>query len=942
MPKVKSYSAPWLSKNAPGYQLFEPSTESLRSRALSPAAASSRRESAPGPRRTIANRGTQVFVASGRDIRWGDLAYIKDRWTERLSSGKTGNFGGVRIKQEDEDVTETIENEDGAGGMRTIKTRCAEDIRQLIMSPNENLLAILTTHTVHICILPDSAHLTSQDTGPLKPKMFTLGPTTHVTSRSAVMSALWHPLGVNGSCLVTVTADAIVRLWELSTEDRWSFDTPTMSVDLKKLADGTNLDQDFSASTTNTNKAFSPDSFEMDVASASFAHRGSGGWNPMTLWIAMTEGDVYALCPLLPQRWAPPPTLIPSLSVSIVTTVGSIEDDPDVSEYEKLLAQQQLEWMGEIDAQEPHIMDSAPGDPLVEVYTRPTRPGVVPRLQGPFELESDPDTGDDLDTTITDITVIGKKTETADLVGGEEWGVEDLEIEERDREGASLPVVCLLSTSGQVRIYLDLDGIQAQWLPPRTKSTRLGRLLASSAVGPPSLLAFQAIDTMSPVEVSEESWPVFSLDVMSRYDLYVTHHAGIVSVSLAPWIFRLEKELTGESEAGTDFRVNLVVNSQSSRDRIFSQSTADSTVPLAAAVTIMDPDIGYFLLSSTLYDPVALTFDSPDVEVPPPLMTEDGRSASAVGAYLEREASILKKQAPPLDFYEPRPTFNPPHAFDEGSMLPNLLERAKTSRHRTLFSQEVRLSPLTLSVFTDAHKVLSDETYRLGVAAAEVFRWCAILQAELRQQIDKANEVKSKIDAINGAHGDTGEPDGVQYDRRIREARTRQDRLTERLDRLRLLAGKSGTRALSTKEKAWFGELESVEANVDPSAAGHTRQANQRQQQELWRRLHNVEELRAELTSEVSSINKAKGLASPSSSSSSSPSSSSSSSAPAAATPGHRATVRGHTRSGSSVSDFRIPNDIRRSKLQQVQSLLERETALVEAVTARLERLQTV
>ena len=748
------------------------------------------------------------------------------------------------------------------------------------MSPNSNYLAILTTHTVHICVLPDSSHLTSDDNTPLKPKTFTLGPTTHVTSRSPIMSALWHPLGVNGSCIVTVTADAIVRVWEVSVEDRWSFDNPTSSIDLKKLADGTNLDQDFSASTTTTNKGFSPDSFEMEVAAASFAHRGAGGWNPMTLWVAMREGDLYALCPLLPQKWAPPPTLIPSLSVSIVTTVGSIEDDTGVSEQEKLLAQQQLEWMGELDAQEPQMVEGAPGDPLLEVYTRPSRPGVTPRLQGPFELTSDPDTGDDLDTSITDIMVIGKKTETDELMMGEE---EELEVDERDKEGASLAVVCLLSTSGQVRVYLDLDGVRAQWLPPKAKS-RLGRLLANSDA--PSLLAFQAIDTMSPVEVSEESWPVFSEDAMSRYDFFVTHHAGIVFLSLASWIFRLESELSGDSAAGTDFRVGLVVNSQSARERIYSQSTADTAASLTAAVTLFDPDVGYFLLSSTPHEPIALTFDSPEVDIP---------SLPDETPTYEREVS-----KPPLDFYEPRPVFHPSRAFDEKSVLPTLLERLRTSRYKTVINQEIRLSPMTLSIFTDAHKVLSEETYRLGVAAAELFRRCDLLQTELREQISKANQVKSKVDAINGEHGD-GEADRVKYDRRVEEARTRQEQLTSRVEKLRQVVGKATTRDLSTKERAWFEEVRSVEQHV--SHTEHEEASAQTKQ--LWKRLDDAKQLQETLLSEVESLKKTDDV------------------------------------DVASTADLRIPQDIRRSKLQQVKGLLARETALVEAVTSRLERLQT-
>lgn len=900
MPKVKCYSAAWLSKNAPGHQLFEPLPEVARSRSLaSPYAA--KKKTIQGPRRTIARRGTEVFVAVGKDIRWGDLAYIKEEWTNNQSRERRGS--STRIKREDSTVNlDDIPDFEAIGGLRvsaaalsgaeqllttcakTIKVPVADDIRQLIISPNTNLLAILTTHTVHICAIPDSAHLTSEDTSPLKPKIFTLGPTTHVTSRSPIMSAVWHPLGVNGSCIVTVTADAIVRVWELSTGDRWSFDTPTTSIDLKKLADGTTLDQDFSASTATTNKAFSPDSFEMEVAAASFATKGTGGWNPMTLWVAMREGDIYALCPLLPQRWAPPPTLIPSLSVSIVATVGSIEDDAAVDENEKLLAQQQLQWMGDLDSQEPQIVDSnILGDPPIEVYTRPSRPGVTPRLQGPFELVSDPETGDELDTSITDIMVIGKKTETDDLMMGED---EDIDIENGEQEGLSLAVICLLSTSGQVRVYLDMEGVQAQWLPPKNK--KASKVFAE--VPTPALLAFHAIDTMTPVEVTEDSWPVFSVDALSRYSFFVTHHAGITFVSLASWIFRLEGELAGEYEAGTDFRIGLLVNSQPSRERVYAQPAADSAVPLTGCVVLRDPDVGYFLLSATPFGPIAVTFDSPELDLVPVR-----REATPER---EREASMA-----PLDFYEPRPVYNPPHVFDQGSSLPLLLERLRTSRHKTIVTQEVKLSPLTLQIFTDAHKVLSDETYKLGVSAAEIFRRCELLQSELKQQVSKANEVKGKIDTINGVDRDD-ETDNDMYDRRIAAARERQDAIAKRVENLRKIVGKATTRDLSNKERAFIEEVRTLDASMSGPANADDEGDARAQSKELWKRLENVRNLQVELAADVEALKRTGQMEAP-------------------ATP-----------------ELRIPQDIRRSKMQQVQGLLSRETALVEAVTSRLERLQ--
>lgn len=905
MPKVKCYSAAWLSKNAPGHQLFEPSAETARSRALTSPYAS-KKKTALGPRRIIARRGTEVFVAVGKEIRWGDLAYIKDRWANNPRERRASS---TRIKREDsnvpmedipsiETVGEGLRVSDAAdkalelllmNRVKTIKVPVADDIRQLIISPNANLLAILTTHTIHICTIPDSQHLTSEDTAPLKPKIFTLGPTTHVTSRSPIMSAVWHPLGVNGTCIVTVTADAIVRAWELSTGDRWSFDTPTTSIDLKKLADGTTIDQDFSASTSATNQGFSPDSFEMEVAAASFASKGTGGWNPMTLWVAMREGDVYALCPLLPQRWAPPPTLIPSLSVSIVATVGSIEDDASIDENEKLLTQQQLQWMGDLDTQEPQIVDStALGEPPIEVYARPSRPGATPRLQGPFDLVSDPETGDELDTSVTDIMVIGKKTETDDLMLGEDDEY-DLDLEAGEQEGLSLAVICLLSTSGQVRVYLDMDGVQAQWLPSKNK---FKNVKSFREVATPSLLAFQALDTMTPVEVTEESWPVFSADALSRYSFFVTHHAGITFISLASWIFRLEGELSGDFAAGTDFRIGLLVNSQSSRERVFAQPAADAAVPLTGCVVLRDPDVGYFLLSATPYEPIAVTFEGPELDVVPV------RQEASPEREREREASMA-----PLDFYEPRPIYNPPHVFDQGSSLPLLLERLRTSRHKTLVSQEVKLSPLTLQIFTDAHKILSEETYKLGVSAAEIFRRCELLQNELKQQVSKANEVKGKIDAINGVDRND-ESDNIMYERRISEARKRQEDIAQRVENLRKIVGKATTRDLSNKERAFMEEVRALNTSVSGPAASEEQRDARSQPQELWKRLDSVKKLQSELVANVEALKKNGQADTP------------------------------------STPELRIPQDIRRSKMQQVQGLLSRETALVDAVLSRLERLQ--
>ncbi|KAJ4385029.1 Nucleoporin nup82 [Neurospora sp. IMI 360204] len=885
MPKIQSFSAPWLQEPNPGHKLFEQSEENSRL----PASIAFSRNASQGPKRTIAQRGNEVFVARGREIRWGDIAYLKDAWEAHQSrTGPASHLNGDSSDSSFEVYDEETSRLPQGPGYRIIKTPVASEIRQLVISPNKDQLAVLTSHTVHVCMLPDTSHLTSGETAPFKPKFWTLGPTTHVTSKSAVVSALWHPLGVNGSCLVTVTEDAVVREWELSTIDRWSFDTPTLEVDLKRLADGTSVDQDFSASTS-TNKAFSPDDFDMKVASASFASRNSNGWAPMTLWVAMAEGDVYALCPLLPRRWSPPPTLIPSLSVSVAQKIETLEADPEATREEKLLAKQQLEWMADLDNQEPKLLDGPYGE-VTEVYSRPSRPGSIPRLQGPFELAVAPEDEQDDEVELKDIFVIGAKRNTADLMMGEDF---ELYADDDDKDSLSMSVICLLSTSGQVKICLDIDGVEAQWLPPRNASTR-----GFPDHEIPSLLVFHTFDTLKPAEITSDSWPVFSEDVTTRYAFYVTHAAGITYVSLAPWISLLESELQSDSEAGVDFRFDLMVKGQRAEvDRIYTPQHAQNA--LAAATAFKSSDLSHFVLSATHNDPVIIFFDTPESELmsdrqETPVPTEHGDTPE------------------PLTVWEPRPLFHPSEVLSRPSTLPSWVDALRTSRKRPLMQQEVRLSVATLEIFTEGHRLVSSEVFELNNAVAELFRKCEALTFELKEQINKVYEVNQRIETISGegesrSTKEQNISEEMLVRNRIDVMKVRQENLARRVDNLRKRLGQVSTRELSDKEKAWAEEVRTLASSIlgDEEEEEDTTTASISTAGQSLKRFEEVQTLRDALfeqAQQLQSTDSVDGTSSP-------------------------------------MPVMKIPSEIRKQKAVQVMSLLDRETALVEAVKSRLEKL---
>lgn len=81
MPKVIKFTPAWLSNGSPGHNIFTETQEaSKRSSVIGkPVVRETGKTSKPGPKRTIAHRGTEVFVAVGKEIRWADLVYLKQK-----------------------------------------------------------------------------------------------------------------------------------------------------------------------------------------------------------------------------------------------------------------------------------------------------------------------------------------------------------------------------------------------------------------------------------------------------------------------------------------------------------------------------------------------------------------------------------------------------------------------------------------------------------------------------------------------------------------------------------------------------------------------------------------------------------------------------------------------------------------------------------------------
>lgn len=104
MSKIISYTPAWLSKGEPGHTIFTSNATTTPPTAVSTGHdSSSKRAAKPGPRRAIARRGTEVFVAVGKEIRWADLAYLNEAYEHKESRKSRGKRKQSEDSQYDAD-----------------------------------------------------------------------------------------------------------------------------------------------------------------------------------------------------------------------------------------------------------------------------------------------------------------------------------------------------------------------------------------------------------------------------------------------------------------------------------------------------------------------------------------------------------------------------------------------------------------------------------------------------------------------------------------------------------------------------------------------------------------------------------------------------------------------------------------------------------------------
>ena len=420
------------------------------------------------------------------------------------------------------------------------------------------------------------------------------------------------------------------------------------------------------------------------------------------------------------------------------------------------------------------------------------------------------------------------------------------------------------------------------------------------------MIVLEAFETLDPSETDDAEWPTFSSDVASRYSFFTNNSSAVYFFSLEPWLQTLENELQG-SGVGTRFRIDVFKSGPGTlRERVllFKRDQVCSTdiVP-TACVVLQDSDLGYFLLTAVDDQPQAATLDTPDTQLN--ALDDDAKS------FYEQETNLLA-------IGPARSAYEPPSSFWQESALTTFLDKHVPGRHRKIMKEEIRLSHATLDLVTEAHRILSQETHQLGLAAADLFRRCERLQVEFREQIKQVKETADRIDQVLGEDADDYETNRETKGKealseRLETAKERQKALLARYEETRKRSAKIGGRDLSEKEQAWIAEIDKLKTSLlDPesedASSNHAEENEETQdphqirphedrrstpqpQQHPYERLHLAKSLLADLLAQAKDAQQ------------------------------HQEP----SDSNPSDSEPKVPPAVRKAKVTQIMALLERE-----------------
>ncbi|EWC46952.1 hypothetical protein DRE_03714 [Drechslerella stenobrocha 248] len=498
-------------------------------------------------KRTVVLRETELFVAQGREIRCADLKDMK---------------------------VATEKGEDLANGYQSLELPNLDfDIAQMIKSADGEAIIVVGEFDVGVALLPAPGVIAPGARSKISLKYCKLGLPT-VTEKSRILRAIFHPLGAR-PCIVVLTEDAMLRIYEVEFNKEGSSVEPTESLDLKHMLG------------IERGSSYLID--DVDPASMCFGGVGSI-WSMFTLYILMKNGEIFSICPFLPSKWMLDSDFMEELKYELqVNQEVRDSPDPSIPAIDKHNAKQICFWIHEVsrlirvqNLASNH--DDFEEDTTGYVLPKPTLPEFeAPLLQGPYLFQPAPEETFDDDVFASDIARIG---------------------------AAQYAVIAIAWSTGKVDLMLEFEGVGPRWHSSSLKYKKF-----NERTHYPVISGYETIDITLPqaTETSATVHPSLVVDINFPHILLLCHGFGVELLNLEDWMGRVSKVMDQEDD---EHAIEGALNNAGGTSIIHAigaqKGGPSGAIPVLGSSLIYDAYLGYLLITATTSKPcfVALQWPS--------------------------------------------------------------------------------------------------------------------------------------------------------------------------------------------------------------------------------------------------------------------------------------------------------------------------------------------
>ncbi|KAJ3294355.1 hypothetical protein HDU79_011127 [Rhizoclosmatium sp. JEL0117] len=397
------------------------------------------------------------------------------------------------------------------------------EVKSLALSSNGKLLALAGEFHVAVMVLPPSlkysAALKTSETllTVREVKLHTIGDVYHSQDSSPIAKVAWHPLSESHCHLVVLTADGILRMYDMSSDpsepEQVAYFSDQSEYAPYKSPSSTNPSP---VKRTNSKGVFGIDLDEREAVSFAFGHsplsRSSSvspnsesfqGWTPFAVYGLMKSGHIYVVCPFIPFKsvWS-------YTYLTLLKSFNESEWKSTKSGKNKVFLEKQFYWRNRwldeaIESANAGMQEQLPSDVIGFSVSRNLQAKLVPTRQGPVSLVPEDGSG-----------------------AGDDFAVDLFSLE---TEATSVFVAAF--ESGTLNVCIEVGKVCAKWNLPEED-------LEGSA---PTFLLYERIQLVHPTEEANAGIKIHT-DPNHSDAFFVSHSKGAHLVSLRPWLPKLNQE----------------------------------------------------------------------------------------------------------------------------------------------------------------------------------------------------------------------------------------------------------------------------------------------------------------------------------------------------------------------------------------------------------------